>query len=196
MCVCVLVCVCVCLCVCLCVFVCVCVCVCVHCAQCLCSGVWHRVRACCALSVSTTVCLFRTGEIECMFAESSPTPFPEGANFLGCFVRIGRCPQRALGKKECSFFKKYLSTSQRRDDKGGKGTRTQRHPVATLSSSDKGTVKLESAHVGRHVHMVNTHSHDFVTLRCTTLVQCCVFMCTFVCLCVCVHKAQCLCRGV
>ena len=47
---------------------------CAHCAQCLCSGLWHRVRACCALSVSTTVCLFRTGEIECMFAESSLTP--------------------------------------------------------------------------------------------------------------------------
>ena len=85
-CLCVFVCVCVCLCVLVCVSVCLCVFVgflCVHCAQCLCSGVWHRVRACCALSVSTTVCLFRTGEIGCMFAKSSLTPFPEGATPWG-----------------------------------------------------------------------------------------------------------------
>ena len=90
-CVCVCVCLCVCLFVCVCVFVCVFVCV--HCAQCLCSGVWHRVRACCALPVSTTVCLFQTGEIECMFAESSVTPFPEGANMHPscptCFTSLG-----------------------------------------------------------------------------------------------------------
>ena len=64
-----------------CVFVCVCVCL------CACSCVFV------CLCASTTVCLFRTGEIECMFAESSLTPFPEGANMHPscptCFTSLG-----------------------------------------------------------------------------------------------------------
>ena len=66
---------------------------CVHCAQCLCSGVWHRVRACCALSVSTCV-FFGQGMIECKFAESSLTPTQELTNSRACALHT---PGRMVG---------------------------------------------------------------------------------------------------
>ena len=120
-CLCVFVCVCVCLCVCLCVFVCVCVfvfvcvcvCLCVFVCVCLCVCVCvFTVHSVCAAecgtecvrvarSVSTTVCLFRTGEIECMFAKSSLTPSPEGANMHPscptCFTSLGVGTSKSRG---------------------------------------------------------------------------------------------------
>ena len=54
---------------------------------------------------------------------------------------------------------------------------------------------LESAHVcgGRHVHVVNTHSH---ALRYTALHYSCSVLCVCVCLCVSVCVCVCLCVSV
>ena len=71
--------------VCMCVRVYVCMCVfTVHsvCSLCTVSVQWSVAQSACvlrALSVHDSV-YFRTGEIEWMFAESSLTPFPQGAN--------------------------------------------------------------------------------------------------------------------
>ena len=83
--VCMCVCVYVCVYVCMCKYVCICVYVCMHvCVHCASVSVQRSVAHECvraARSQCPRQCVFfRTGEIECMFAESSLTPFPKGAN--------------------------------------------------------------------------------------------------------------------
>ena len=92
--VCMYVCVCVCMCMYVCVYVCMYVCVCL-CSLCTVSVQRSVAQSACvlrALSVHDSVS-FRTREIECMFAESSLTPFPEGANMHPscptCFTSLG-----------------------------------------------------------------------------------------------------------
>ena len=107
--------------------VCVCVCVCVFTVHSVCSsGVWHRVRACCALSVSTLSFLLRKGDVEGMITKSCLTP-----------THALYCP--------------------REEGRGGRWTTLRAHVCG-----------------GRHVHVVNTHSHAllYTALHYSCSVQC------------------------
>ena len=66
--------------------------------------------------------------------------------------------------------------------KGGKGTRTQRHPVTTLSSSEKRTVKFESACLRRQTCACGEHAQSRATLHCAALL---LFSAVCVCVCLC-----------